>query len=58
MIGGVRQRVLDSNLGVGGLLERLHEHARLADDGTHARRKTKETEGHVTIRVWSLVRTY
>ena len=47
-VGGVRRRVLDSDLGAGGLLERLDEHAGLADDGAHARRVTEETEGHVS----------
>ena len=47
-VRGVRRRVHDPYLGAGGLLERLDEHAGLADDGAHARRVTEETEGHVS----------
>ena len=50
--------ILDSDLGVGGLLERLHEHVELVDDGAHTQCMIEETKGHVTIRVWSLVQTY
>lgn len=48
MVGGVRWHILDLNLGIGGLLERLDEQVGLANDGAHSRHVTKETEGHVS----------